>query len=198
MRRSISASPRARASSLALALALLAGPAPAQQAGAILVIDMEQVMRDSQAAQALAALERDARDALQLRFDATKEALETRERELLSLRDTLAPAEFEPLARAFDERVRTERRSASTQGQALQRRFAAARQALAAAVRPHLQALMQTRGASIAFEGAAVLAAGPDSNATEALIARLDAALPREQAEALLPAPHADEQKGEN
>lgn len=176
-----SASRPARASSLLLAALLAAAPAHAQWAGetsGVIVVDLDRALRDSAAAAALRELELAERRALRARLDDLQASLEAEEAELVRLRDELDKQAFDARVKDFDQRVRTARRSAQEEAAALQARFAEAEAALRAAVPPIVEALRRERTAALVVDRRLVLALRPDMDATEALIQRLNAALP--------------------
>lgn len=179
MRARLSGLRLARASSLGLAMALaMLGGAGAQDAASVLVVDLERALRDSAAASALRAMEVGERRALRDKLDAMKSALEDEEARMVVLRDTLPKEEFDVLVRDFDQRVRTARRVAQQDAAALQARFATAQATLERAARPLIEALMREHGAVLVIDRKTALAVAPDFDATDALIARLDAAQP--------------------
>lgn len=176
----------ARASRLgaraALVACLLASGAYAQsehEAGAasapVIVVDLERALRDSRAASALREEEVRARRALRAKLDAIQAALEAEEAEMVILRETLAKEAFDDRVRSFDQRVRAARRGAQEEAAALQARFATAQSALQAATVPLIEALMHERGAVLVIDRRTALGVAPGLDATDALIARLDA-----------------------
>lgn len=197
-----SASPPARASSralaalAALAFALGAGAAAAQQPAAetggrtgapsaaataptpVLVVDLDRALRESAAAVAQRAQEAVERRALREKLDGMKRALEAEEAEMVVLRDTLPKEAFDKRVTDFDQRVRAARRVAQEEAAALQARIAAAQTALRQAAQPLMEALMRERGAVLVIDRNTALAVAPEFDATDALIARLDAAQP--------------------
>lgn len=181
-----SASRPARASS-ALAAALLAAglvasPAAAQWAGApgasVIVVDIDRALRDSAAAAALRETELQERRNLRARLDALQASLEAEEAELVRLRDELEKPAFDERVQRFDQRVREARRSAQEDAAALQARFAEAEASLRAAIPPIVEALRREHGAALVVDRRLVLALSPDMDATDALIKRLNAAVP--------------------
>jgi Skp family chaperone for outer membrane proteins len=172
----------------ALLAAALAAAAPAA-AQSILVIDIDRVMREAAAARALRVLETRERRALRDRLDALQRELAEEEAELTELRDAPDRVEFDRRVRAFDQKVRAARSTAQESAVALERRFDAAREALRAEIDPLIDGLIAERGALVAFDADAVLRAADAVDATEALIARLDAIAPADSAPALLPQP---------
>jgi len=195
MNRKASASRRARASRLAaLALVLAAvltspGSAEGPAADGVIVIDMARVMREAKAAQALRTIEIDERRALRERLDALKRDLEAEEAAMVELRKTLPKEDFDARVRDFDQRVRAARRGAQEASAALQARFTEALRALEAAAGPVIAAVMADRGAAVALDRRSVLRVAGRIEATDDVIARLDAAQPAERVEALMPDP---------
>jgi len=175
-----------RAALVALGLVasgLIAGAAPAQPAQAptatpVLVVDLDRVLRDSAPAVEQRALEVAERRALREKLDGMKRALEQEEAELVVLRDTLPKAAFDKRVTDFDQRVRAARRTAQEDAAALQARIAAAQAALQQAAQPLMEAMMRERGAVLVIDHKTALAVAPAFDATDALIARLDAMQP--------------------
>ena len=175
-----------RAALVALGLVasgLIAGAAPAQPAQAptatpVLVVDLDRVLRDSAPAVEQRALEVAERRALREKLDGMKRALEQEEAELVVLRDTLPKAAFDKRVTDFDQRVRAARRTAQEDAAALQARIAAAQAALQQAAQPLMEAMMRERGAVLVIDRKTALAVAPAFDATDALIARLDAMQP--------------------
>jgi Skp family chaperone for outer membrane proteins len=160
----------------------------------VIVIDMARVMREAKAAQALRTVEVDERRALREELDALKLRLEREEAEMVELRRALPKDEFDLRVRDFDQRVRAARRGAQESAAALQARFTEALRALEAAAGPVIDAVMAERRAAVALDRRAVLRVSPGVEATDDVIARLDAAQPPERVEALIPpAPAADQ-----
>jgi Skp family chaperone for outer membrane proteins len=177
---------------LLAALALLCALSPlGARAQALVVIDIDRVMREARVAQRLDAIETDERRALRDRLDALQRDLAAEETELTALRDAenLDRAEFERRVRAFDQKVRNARATAQESALAIERRFDAARATLRREVDPLIDALIAERGAMAAIDAANLLRAAPALDATDALIARLDAVLPAAGATRLLPQP---------
>ncbi|MGM0584555.1 MAG: OmpH family outer membrane protein [Pseudomonadota bacterium] len=199
MRRSISASRSARGSepgreaaralraagaALALALGAAAGAAGqeagdaaprAEAAPAVLVVNREAVVERSAPAQALRQMERRIRERVQSELDRVKAELETEEQRLTELKETLPAEEFAERARAFDQRVREERRAAQERRALVLRFFKDARNALASAVPRVLDGLRRETGALAILDEGAVLSADPALDVTEQAVARFNA-----------------------
>lgn len=201
MRRSISASRSARASepvreavralratgaALVLALAAAAGAA-GQESGdeapraeappAVLIVDREAVVERSAPAKALQEMERRIRERVQSELDRVKAELEAEEQRLTELKETLPDDEFDDRARAFDQRVREERRAAQERSAQALRFFKDARQALASAVPRVLESLRRETGAEAILNAEAVLSADPALDVTEQAVERYNAAM---------------------
>jgi len=144
----------------------------------VLVVDLDRALRESAAAVAQREREAAERRALREKLDGMKRALEEEEAEMVVLRDTLPREAFDKRVEDFDQRVRTARRVAQEEAAALQARIAAAQTALRAAAQPLMEALMRERGAVLVIDRNTALAVAPAFDATDALIARLDAARP--------------------
>ena len=190
-----SALPWARASSLALVLALVAtGTAPARAQGgdapqpaAVVVVDMQAVLRDAAAAEALRAIETEERVALRARLDSLTEAFRDEEAAIAEARDTMAPDAFDVRVRDFDQRVRAARQEAQESSVAFQNRFAEAFGALEKEAGPVIARLMRERGAAVALDRRTVLVVDDGADLTAEVIRRLDATLPASAARDLLP-----------
>lgn len=194
-----SGSRRARASRLALAAltaATLAIGAAAQPvavgeplAARVLVVDLERALRESRSASSLREEEVRQRRALRARLDAIQAELEAEEAEMVILRETLAKDAFDARVRDFDQRVRAARRGAQEEAAALQARFAAAQSDLQAATGPLIEAIMLERGAVLVIDRRTALGVAPGLDATDALIARLDARQLRQGSPSVTPRP---------
>ncbi|MEM7545337.1 MAG: OmpH family outer membrane protein [Pseudomonadota bacterium] len=161
---------------LCLFLALpLTGPVLSQTQQAILIVDRERVMRDSLPARQLAERERAARLQRRAELDLLRAELEAEEAEISSIRDSGDRAEFEARVKTFDQRVRSARQDSQAAWEALEARFGAARQRMAAALDPVFQEIMAERGASLLLDARTVLAARTGVDITEEAIRRFNA-----------------------
>ena len=200
MTRNSSASRWARASRLwrclgaALALTVAWHSVPAGHAQAplavdrsILVVDMQSVLRDAAAASALRAIEAEERVALRRRLDLLTEAFRLEEEQIAREREDMAPEAFDVRVRDFDQRVRAARQEAQESSVAFQNRFAEAFAALEKEVVPVIVQLMRERGATVALDRRSVLVVADGADLTAEVIRRLDATLPANLAQDLLP-----------
>ncbi|MEE3098949.1 MAG: OmpH family outer membrane protein [Pseudomonadota bacterium] len=142
--------------------------------GMVLVVNRAAVVDNSAAAQALRDTERDVREAVQKDLDTVKDELEAEEQALTELKKTLAPAAFDERARAFDRRVKEERRDAQERSAILIRFVQEARGALASALPRVLEELRREAGALVILDAAAVASADPSLDVTAEAIARYD------------------------
>lgn len=190
-----SALPWARASSLALALALVGAGATATRAqgsverpaAGVVVVDMQAVLRDAAAAEALRAIETEERVALRARLDSLTEAFRQEEEAIAEARDTMDTEAFDVRVRDFDQRVRAARQEAQESSVAFQNRFAEAFGALEKEAAPVIARLMRERGATVALDRRTVLVTDDGADVTVEVIRRLDATLPASVARDLLP-----------
>ena len=166
---------RCRAAALALAGLPVAaqGPAPL----AVATLDQESLFLDSAFGQRVTRdLERD-RDALSAENRAIEAELIDEERALIDRRAALPPAEFAPLAEAFDTKVERIRIEQDRKGRALQLQFEEARQRFLSEIGPVLTDLLRARGAQVLLDRGAVLISVEGVDITAAAIAAIDARL---------------------
>lgn len=162
-----------------LLLALVWTPAPAQGPAplAVATLDQEALFLDSAFGRRVTReLERD-RDALSAENRAIEADLIDEERALIDRRAELPPAEFAPLAEAFDTKVERIRMEQDRKGRALQLQFEEARQRFLSEIGPVLTDLLRARGAQVLLDRAAVLIAVEGVDITAAAIAAIDARL---------------------
>ena len=171
---------RLRAVRLALAVVLLGfgGPgAPMAQNAvplAVATLDQEALFLDSAFGRRVTReLERD-RDALTAENREIEADLIAEERALIDQRAALPPAEFAPLADAFDTKVERIRAEQDLKGRDLQVRFEEARQTFLGEIGPILTDLLRARGAQVLLDRAAVLIAVEGVDITAAAIAAID------------------------
>jgi Skp family chaperone for outer membrane proteins len=190
MRHRLARTTRCAAAAALLSLSMVSAPL----AQGVLVVDIERVLQEAAAAVQLRAFELEERRSIRNRLDALQQELSAEEAALNDLRGAVdagsAPREaFDERVQAFDRKVRAARSMARDAVSGLEQRFTQARQALRAAVGPLLDALIAERAASIVVDASAVLRAAPSADATDAVIAGLDAAWPAASARRLLPQP---------
>lgn len=179
-----------RLASLTLAAAICSAVSAASaQTGPVVVIDVAEALAESAVGQELERLEAADRRALVAELDRVKAELEAEEAALVELKRDLPQEEFDSRVRAFDQRVRFERRRANERAAALERRFEEARSALRQAAQPVMIELLQRRGAAVALDRDTAVAYAPALDATASLTEELDRLRPAESAQALLPSP---------
>lgn len=153
-------------------------PAQGQERRPILIVSRKRLLNDTRHARALVEAEQRMTAELQARIDATKRALADEEEELAHLRATLPRDAFSARATAFDRKVRRERREAQRQAAALQNAFRVERLKLLEALDVVLEAVRTEMGASLILNEDDALAVDPALDITDAVIARVDAAVP--------------------
>lgn len=170
----------------ALALALLAlvpafgpGPAHAQATqAAIVVVDFGRVLRDSKAAQSIAAQIGAVRSAAQDEFGAIEDDLVKTQTDLTNQRATMPADQFETRWRDFERRLTDAQRAAEARraaiDQAEQDGLGRVRAALIAAIND----IAAERGAQIVLDRNDVVVVAPEFDISADALQRLDAALP--------------------
>ncbi|MEP4195873.1 MAG: OmpH family outer membrane protein [Aliishimia sp.] len=164
-----------------MCLGLVIGQAQAQEAAQgqvrspVLVIDAEQIYRDSAFGRRIAA-EVEAKSLILGAENREIEAeLTQEERRLTDLRPTLEPEAFRKLADEFDEKVRLVRREQDTKARNLSRRQDDSRGAFLTAAGPVLEAMMLEAGAAVVLERRSVFLSLNAVDITRAAVQRLDA-----------------------
>lgn len=188
MRRSF-AFGRAPAALLAALLLSLAAPTslPAQtpggddaEAGApVLVINMERVLRESDAARSIQRQAERIRGTIQKELGDRQEALRNEERELVELRPTLAAAEFAERVESFERRVRALKRDSNERSSLLQKALFEATETLKKRLRPELVAIMEERQADVMLDERNVVISARVLDVTSLAIQRINASTPR-------------------
>lgn len=159
-----------------VALACAPGPGAAQEPPplAVATLDQEALFLNSAFGRRITReLERD-RDVLSRENRDIEAELIAEERALIDQRAALPPAEFAPLAEAFDTKVERIREEQDRKGRALQLRFEEARQRFLGEIGPVLAELLRARGAQVLLDRGAVLLAVEGVDITGAAIAAID------------------------
>ncbi len=163
---------------LALAAGAQDAPVPtAAGVGSIAVIQQDQLLQRTRFGQAMLARTETARKALQAENQRLETALETEERDLTARRASLSPAEFRPLAEAFDEKVKGIRQAQDAKARALTRQTEEERGRFIQTAAPVLAKLMSELGAAVLIDKSFVLLSLDSIDITDAAIARIDAVL---------------------
>lgn len=174
------ASDAARAAVLALGLIVAAGPGPAQETGSplpVATLDQEALFLKSAFGQRLQRDLETQRDALTAENRRIESELIAEEQALTEQRKTLAPAEFGPLAQAFDQKVESIRSEQDAKARTLQQRLDRERQLFLSQIGPVLAEILRSRGALVLIDSAAVLIAAAGVDITAQAIAAIDAKL---------------------
>lgn len=163
---------------LALAAGAQDAPVPtAAGVGSIAVIQQDRLLQRTRFGQAMLARTETARKALQAENQRLETALETEERDLTARRASLSPAEFRPLAEAFDEKVKGIRQAQDAKARALTRQTEEERGRFIQTAAPVLAKLMSELGAAVLIDKSFVLLSLDSIDITDAAIARIDAVL---------------------
>ena len=141
---------------------------------AVLVLNQERVLSDSEAGKRILAENQSASARHEAEGAALEVELEEEERELTELRDTLPLEDFQARAVAFDEKVVRIRREFAERSATLTREAEARQRAFFAEVIPIITQIMSERGASLVFEQRGVLISGPNVDITLEVIRRID------------------------
>lgn len=169
----------ARWTGAVLCLLALVGPLVAQEAvpraAPFLFINQERILLDSEAGQAILAVEEEERRNLVAEARAIDASFEAEERALTEKRKTLPPEEFQALAEDFDKRVVAARQTQDERSDALAQEFEQTRRQFFAEVAPVLVSLMDQFGAFAILDENSVLLADQRLNITEAVIREIDA-----------------------
>lgn len=172
----------AAASLLALAAAGWAVCASAQEAApafqsSVLTINQQRLFEESQFGKSsLVQLEADSR-ALQAEIRKVESDLEIEERLLTERRATLPPAQFQPLASGFDDKVEKIRASWGEKDRELKRQREQDQQTFFESAVPILAKMMQEMGAVMLIDQSSVILSLDRVDITQAAIAQIDAEL---------------------
>ena len=167
---------------LGAAIAAAHPAAAQQQIGSVAVVDQERLFRESAFGRQLLS-EIDARgDVLAAENREIEANLTEEERELTEARATLDQAEFRERARAFDEKVRRLRGEQDAKARALANRQEEARTEFVRGVSPILSDMMSELNVDVLLDRRTVLTARSGVDITDRAVARIDAALPGEDA----------------
>lgn len=171
---------------LGLALAFcLASPAFAQttpepatvQTPPILTVDQDALFARSMFGQALTRAYEAEAEALKAENSQIDTQLETEERALTERRATMTPADFRPLAEAFDKKVETLRSTQDAKARAFGQRRDEGRQRFIQTVGPVLGDFMVRQGAYAIVNRAAIVVSLGAIDITDEVIAAIDAKL---------------------
>jgi Skp family chaperone for outer membrane proteins len=167
---------------LACVLAGLWGqPGAAQEAAAvapspILTLDDERLFSGSAFGKAVIARQETAAQALTDENRRIEAGLEAEEKDLTSRRSAMTREAFLPLSAAFNEKVEGIRKAQDAKARDLTRAYEADRQNFLKVAQPILAQVMQEAGAMAIIDNRAVIAGFDNIDATDAAIAKLDAA----------------------
>lgn len=142
------------------------------------VIDMQQVMGKSTAAQRVVSQRDKYLDTYQARAAEVEQDLRETDQELGRLRATLPPEQFNARHQAFQARVTEFQREVQTRRRNLERAFGAAMNEVQAAVIRAADAVAAQRGMNLLLYRTQVFLFNPSMDVTEAVLARVNQELP--------------------
>jgi Skp family chaperone for outer membrane proteins len=164
---------------LAVAPALNPTPGRAQTIeAAIVVVDFGRVLRDSKAAQSIAAQIGQVRAAAQDEFGAIEDDLVKTQSDLTNERATLPPDQFETKWRDFERRLTDAQRAAEARRSAIDSAEQDALGRVRAALIAAINDIATERGARIVLDRNDVVVVAPEFDISSDALQRLDAALP--------------------
>lgn len=153
-------------------------PAPAAPGTIIIVVDLQRILREAAAVQALQQQVGAARDAFQAEIRQREEELRRQDQELARERPTLPPEVYAERRQALADQL------AALQGDIQERRrqldvaMNEGMRQVQSELLPILQQLTEERGADIMLAKTAIVLARPELEVTDEALARLDARLP--------------------
>lgn len=179
---------RSMALALALGAAVWANASRAQSdpdagfetlpASAVLIVNVEQIYRDSAAGRSIAATEEALISETETELARRRALLRAESEALTAARETTPPDEFELRTEAFRRDVAALRRYRRERALAIQRAVAAARARLTQELQPVLVGLMRERRAAVMIDARNVVFSASALDITEEAIKRLDEAVP--------------------
>ncbi len=147
--------------------------------GSVLVINMERVLREADAARSIQRQAEEIRESIQRQLSGRQDALRAEEQELVSLRQTLPPEEFTGRVDDFEQRVRKLKRASNERSSLLQKALFEANEELKKNLRPELIAIMQERSAAVMIDERNVVISARILDVTGEAIERLNASTPK-------------------
>ncbi len=179
---------------LAGILALLLGLAPlasarAQDSGStptagsdgsvvIIVIDLQRILREAQAVQALQRQVGTAREAFQAEIRQSEETLRQRDQELARDRPNLPPEVYAERRQKLAEELTTLQQTVQERRKQLDQAMTEGMRQVQGALLPIVQSLAEQQHADMVLSKTSVVLVRPELEITDAALERLDAALP--------------------
>jgi Skp family chaperone for outer membrane proteins len=152
-------------------------PATIQVQSPVLTVNQQRLFEESDFGKSsLLKLEADSRG-LQVEIRKIESDLEIEERMLTERRASLSPAEFQPMARAFDDKVEKIRSAWAAKDRDLKRQREQDQQTFLASAAPILAELMQEAGAILLVDQSTVIISFDRVDITKAAIERINARL---------------------
>jgi outer membrane protein len=144
----------------------------------ILVIDLQRVLREATAVQALQAQVGAAREAFQAEIRQREERLRALDQELARDRQTLSPEAYAQRRQALAEELTALQQAVQERRKQLDQAMTEGMRQVQAALLPIVQTLAEERDADLVLSKTAVALVRPEFEITDAALERLDAALP--------------------
>ncbi|MBX6321217.1 MAG: OmpH family outer membrane protein [Rhodospirillaceae bacterium] len=167
----------------ALALAVCAGPCSAPAAepltpAYVAVLDLQEVLRQCDAAKALRARIEKEQAEYQTELAKQENALRNASDELMVQRDQLQPEEFQSRRQKIDQQLAELRRQAQARKRQLETTYNDGMDKVRQAVLEVVTAIAEERGANLVLDKASVVIGAGKFDVTAEVLARLNAALP--------------------
>ena len=162
-----------------------AAPAPAASTGqkappaAILLVDGQDILRDSLAAKDIRRQIDSFRTRFQNEITKQEEQLKKERDELQRQRAVLSPEAFSDKRRAFEEKVANMQRGIQERSQRIEQALGGALETLKRSLAPIFADIMKERSANLLLDENQILAGASDMDVTKEAIRRLDQVLPR-------------------
>ncbi len=156
-------------------IALAAGPA---LAGGVMYVNVDQVIRDSKAGQALARQAREKKESIEASLAGTREGLEEERDSLAEQRSLLSEQAFRTKETTFQGKVQNFQRTVVEENRVMQAAVQETMSAIDAVLARILKEILESRELDMIVSRGAILTANPDHDLTSEVIARLDRRLP--------------------
>lgn len=145
---------------------------------AVLIVDAQSVIRESQAVLSLRTGIEVRRQALQQELLTRQEALRTEEESLINRRDQMSPEAFAEERRRFQQRVATLQRDAQIRSSSLDRLYASGFTQVEKELQAVVEEIVDERGARLVLNRTAVISFDTSLDITAEALQRLNSRLP--------------------
>lgn len=165
--------------SLVIMVALLASPTfAATPPASILTVDVQKIVQESSAAQAIRKQLDAQRDKYQVEIKKEEERLRANEQEVVKSRDTLTKEQLAEKQKALRADFRVVERKVQQRRRALDQAFAEAMKRIRAALAEVVIDVAKERGANVVLPKAETMWHAPELEITDVVLERLNAKLP--------------------